>query len=874
MGEVFRARDTRLGREVAIKVIGGDDARDADRRQRFQREARAIASLAHSNICAIHDVGAEAGTDYLVLELLEGESLAARLRRGALPLDEALARAIEMARALDHAHGAGIIHRDLKPANVMLTPAGAKVLDFGLARITRGDTDAPAAAAVTVTAPLTGAGAVLGTAPYMAPEQIEGRAADARTDVFAFGATLFEMLTGRRAFEAETTPGLIGAIVRGDTPSLLALKPDLPPALDRLVRTCLDKDPRARFASMHDVAIALQWVRDDTAARLSSSKAATPAAGGRSLMASSLALLGGAVLGAAGVAVWLRAGAPREAPEPSSASGSITVASVTTEDGLEQFPSLSPDGKWVVYTADERGSGQTDIFLRAVGERNTFNLTRDSAAADFQPSFSPDGERIAFRSERDGGGLFVMGRTGESVRRLTAEGFNPSWSPDGSSIVYGLESVTTNPGARRNDDVLWIVSVATGDRRQLTMGGDAVQPSWSPHGQRIAYWAMFGDLRQRDIWTVPAGGGPPLRVTDDAAIDWNPVWSPDGQHLYFSSNRSGLYGLWRVAIDESSGRRMGDPEAVPLARAGVAHYSFSRDGGALAMASLMFQSNIEAIAFDLQKKQTGERRRLTNNSETGVIPASGTSTPALSPDGQWLSFAHESAGGQQDLWVMRTDGTGLRELTSDPGRDNAPSWFPDGKRLLFRSERGGRFQAWTIAADGSAPMQVTDETGVVSSIVLAPDARRAAASMGNTSRQFMFDPRVPAAQQKPETLPPPPDDRFQPASWSPDGTRIAGFLLLSRLITIYSVAARAHESFPQTTNGVSWAGDNRTLLFSTGQDLGLLDTATGASRVIWSSPAEFIGTPVLAPDGRSLYLSITKPQGDIVIASLPREPGR
>jgi Tol biopolymer transport system component len=219
---------------------------------------------------------------------------------------------------------------------------------------------------------------------------------------------------------------------------------------------------------------------------------------------------------------------------------------------------------------------------------------------------------------------------------------------------------------------------------------------------------------------------------------------------------------------------------------------------------------------------------------------------------------------------MRTDGTGLTQLTNDAGRDNAPEWFPDGKRLLFRSERGGRFQVWLIGADGSAPLQVTDEPGVVSSIVLAPDARRAAATMGNVSRQFSFDPRVAAAQQVVETLPPPPDDLVQFGSWSRDGNRIAGFLLQSRRITVYSVASQTYESFAETANAVAWLGDNRTLVFTTGRDLRVLDTATRATKVIWSSPTEFIGGPALAPDERAIYLFITNPQGDIVIASLPR----
>jgi serine/threonine protein kinase len=265
MGELFRARDTRLGRDVALKVPSGVGIGDTDRRQRFQREARAIAALNHPHICTIYDVGFESGIDYLVLELLHGESLAARLKRGPLPIDEALARAIEIARAIDSAHRAGIVHRDLKPGNVMLTPSGAKVLDFGVARIRHGDTDARISEAG-VTQPLTETGALLGTLQYMAPEQLEGRLADARADIFAFGATLFEMLTGKRAFDASSSSAVIGAVLHRDTPSLLGLRGDLPPALERIVGACLQKDPEARLASMHDLAIALQWVRDETRA--------------------------------------------------------------------------------------------------------------------------------------------------------------------------------------------------------------------------------------------------------------------------------------------------------------------------------------------------------------------------------------------------------------------------------------------------------------------------------------------------------------------------------------------------------------------------------------------------------------------------------
>src|SRR6188768_1027671 len=268
MGEVYRVRDTRLDRVVAMKILPEHQS-DASRRERFQREARAVAALNHPHICTIHDVGHDAGIDYLVMELIDGESLATRLRRDPLSLDLALALAIEIADGLSRAHRQGIVHRDLKPGNVMLTKIGsgrshathAKLLDFGLASVVRpGRVGAGAPALATETAPLTEAGAVLGTLPYAAPEQVEGRPTDQRTDIFAFGLLVFEMATGRRAFEGATTASLIAGILREDAPSIRATVPSAPQALDRLIRTCLEKDPDDRFASMHDVLLQLRWI--------------------------------------------------------------------------------------------------------------------------------------------------------------------------------------------------------------------------------------------------------------------------------------------------------------------------------------------------------------------------------------------------------------------------------------------------------------------------------------------------------------------------------------------------------------------------------------------------------------------------------------
>ncbi len=392
MGQVFRAKDTRLRRDVAVKVLFEDGANDATQRLRFQREARAAAALNHPHICTIHDVGSESGIDFLVLEVLQGESLASRLRRGPLPLDEALARGIEIARALDCAHQAGIVHRDLKPGNVMLTASGAKVLDFGLARITRGDTDTPMAPAGTLTAPLTEAAAVLGTLPYMAPEQVEGRAADARADVFAFGATLYEMLTGKRAFDATSSPGLLAAILRGETPSLLAVQPDLPPALERIVRACLQKDQEARFSSMHDVAMDLQWVRDENwAGPPSGTNASDGSPRRRSRFTITVVALTAAVLSAA--VSWV-AQRPGTSPSPTLVRVEVVPSAADPINVGTTTPTLamSRDGTRIAYASGTGGAGP--LIVRDIGDLMPHRV--EGAPQVRSPFFSPDGQWIGF----------------------------------------------------------------------------------------------------------------------------------------------------------------------------------------------------------------------------------------------------------------------------------------------------------------------------------------------------------------------------------------------------------------------------------------------------------------------------------------------
>ena len=397
-----------------------------------------------------------------------------------------------------------------------------------------------------------------------------------------------------------------------------------------------------------------------------------------------------------------------------------------------------------------------------------------------------------------------------------------------------------------------------------------MQPAWSPHGHRIAYWGVFGASVQRDIWTVPAGGGEPVRVTNDPAIDWSPAWSPDGRFLYFVSDRSGAFSLWRVPIDEATGRTTGDPVAVPIPRQRIGHLSFSADGTLLAMTALTGQSNIEALAFDPDKESVGARRRVTNGSETSTSP------PSVSRDGQWLAFA-KTLNGQEDLWVVKTDGTGLRQVTNDAARDRRPVWSADGKRLLFYSDRVTRYQAWMIGADGGGLTQLTELPELLIEPVWSPDGSRAVASLPLERRAVMFDPHVSAKEQRVEDLPAFAGGGFRPMSWSPDGTRIAGYANRpAQGLVIYTLATRTYEDLGQGGGTRSrwargepvWLPDSRRLLFPTGSALVLIDTATGRSKEIFSAPREAMNGPELSPNAREIYVNITQTQSDIVLAKL------
>ncbi len=785
MGDVYRARDTRLGRDVALKFLPDDLAADPDWRARFDREARALAALNHPGIVSIYAIETEGGQPFIAMECVEGRVLTDVIPKGGLPLDRLLAMATQIASAVAAAHAHGIVHRDLKPANVMVGPRDVvKVLDFGLAKALDANASRATAETVAQAQDLTGEGRILGTVAYMSPEQAEGRSVDERSDIFSLGVLLYEMAVGERPFKGDTSLSVLSAILRDTPRPLLEVNPSLPRELARVVRRCLAKDPDDRYQSAADLRSDLDDLRQASQSgelRLPASIPGTSKAPSRRwTLAAGVAVA--ALSGLAGVAWRGFSGAAVPAVPR------MTFSRLTLLNGVAQQPMISPDGKWVVYVSSV--SGNPDIYLQSTTGQTAINLTKDSPAADSMPAFSADGERIAFRSERDGGGLFVMGRTGESVRRLTKSGLQPVWFPDGRRLAFASLS-SLQPEARGGGiSELWTVDT-TGGEPQRIYRGDAVQPRVSPNGRRIAFWAMQpnGDFTgfaspNRDVWTVAVDGTNPVRVTTDEATDWNPVWSPDGTALYFLSNRSGSMNLWRVGIDEATGATTGEAQALAAPALYIRHFSVSADGRLGTYANLATTNNLARIRIDARTAATrGPIEAITSGPRDFL-------TFDVNDDRQVVLMTNVTQ--QEDLLIAAT-GSGLRHLVNDRYRDRNPRWSTDGRQIFFYSDRGQDYEIYSIDRDGGGLRQLTDTGGKRFYPVPSRDGSKVLAGDITSYELFVYDARD--FSKAPDRLPSlPPELRgptFIPSDWSPDGRSVSG--ISGATIWVYSFETRAYR---------------------------------------------------------------------------------
>ncbi|HYC88752.1 MAG TPA: protein kinase [Thermoanaerobaculia bacterium] len=855
MSEVYRAFDPRIRRDVAIKVLPPTLAKFADRMHRFEQEARATGALNHPNLLTIFDTGKQDGRPYIVTELLEGETLRGLIRDAGtavrLPVRKAIDYGIQIANGLAAAHERGIVHRDLKPENLFVTKDGrVKILDFGVAKLRTNEGDSGLSDEQTMEQD-TSPGTVIGTVGYMSPEQVRGQSVDPRSDIFSLGTLLYEMLAGEHPFRGDSPADTMSAILREEPRELTSINPNVPPGLDRVVRHCLEKSPEQRFQSARDLAFQLDMLSSasGTAQTIETTFAERwnrPLVGILGVLALLLAGLGGG---------WLLRGRTA-GPAP------MRFAQVTYEEGIEMQPALAPEGETFVFT---HGAGPgADIYLQRVGGRNAINLTPRCPQSDSQPAFSRDGAFIAYRSECEGGGIFVMGATGESNRRLTPSCFNPSWSPDAKRIVCATESIDFTPTSRGQISELWIVDASTGARK-LLLHTDSVQPNWSPNGHRIAYWAIEGESAQRDLYTIDPNAEKPaetvVRVTNDLAVDWNPVWSPDGQYLYYGSDRAGAMNLWRVRMDEKSGKPRGEPQPVTTPALFGGHYSPSRDGSRMLYASFDQEETLRTVAFD---PVTGT---VAGNPRPVLAGSFLIFSSQVSPDGRFVAVTNR--GVQEDVFVIEVATGEIRQLTNDPARDRGAVWSPDGQQLYFYSQRDeNRYEIWSINADGSGLKRVTHTKGrSVWYPALSPDGRKL--SFYNDEHTFILELEPGAEPQPlPSALQ---GSSSELSSWSPDSSMLAGRLRGRPGIVVYSLADREHR--PLTSSGARpiWIAP-REILYTDGGRLRIVNVDTKAIREV-SSPFG-VGNMSLSSDGKTLVFSDRKVRSDIWMADLgePKKP--
>ena len=700
MGEVYRARDSRLSRDVAVKVLTGSGPIDPARLHRFQQEARAAGALSHPNILAVYDVGSHVGIPYLVFELLEGETLKQEIARGPLVPRKAIDYAIQIANGLSAAHDKGIIHRDLKPGNLFVTSkGGVKILDLGLAKLgepidmATGDDHAP-------TAEVSTPGFAMGTPGYMSPEQILGLPVDGRSDIFCLGAVLHEMLSGQRAFPHSPAESR-EAILRADPPPLARSHRDVP-ALARLVRRCLEKSPAQRFQSAHDVGLALRVIsgsEDDRPPRL---RLRPWAAAGLIVL---LALGGLAVRGL------FRRGTATQA-------GRHRVVPLTTFSGREFQPALSPDGKYVAFAWDGETGENVDIYNRPVGSETTLRLT-SNPGYDSCPAWSPDGSWIAFIRVSGGeAAIFVVSSAGGPERRLrsltTWFGSSLDWSPDGKQLLFTDSDSPSGPFG------VFLLSPDTLAVRRLTNPspgylGDAF-PAFSPQGESVAFArlsAFGGFLLGAELSLVPATGGPPRLLDKEPLLIGGLAWTADGREIVFSSSRTGFPSLWRIGVGGDQPRPLWGVDGPELSNTTPAEaiaeisrafrVSISRTGNRLVYSRGLYDTDIWKV--EVPGPKNGRRVPTKLIATTRLEEA-----PQFSPDGGMLAFASTRTTPTAQIWICNQDGSGCVQLTSLDVACGTPRWSPDGRQIVFDAAREGNGDIFAVEVSTRLIRRITTAT--------------------------------------------------------------------------------------------------------------------------------------------------------------------
>jgi len=677
MGEVYKARDSRLDRIVAIKVLPSTTSFNVDLRTRFEREAKAISSLNHPNICTLYDVGHENGIDYLVMEYIEGETLSDRIKRGAPDIRDAIEIGIQISNALDLAHRHNLVHRDLKPSNVMLTKSGAKLLDFGLAKLKVSDGIVEGTAAETQTTPLTGTGTIIGTLQYMSPEQLEGKPADARSDIFAFGAVIYEMVTGRKAFEGKSQASLIAAIMEKEPTPISAIKPMYPPALDRLVHKCLEKDPDKRWQSASDLADELRWISQS-----GSQAGVSPAVSAKRRFKFQLAW----VIATASILIAIAAlGWILTRPEPEVFSRRFRIE---TNPGTvwASWPQISPDGKYIAYRAGD-SANVTMIWIRPLNALESYALPGTENAR--RPFWSPDSKYLGFTNDDKVKRISISGGPAQLLGEAphVADG---SWGSAGVILLDGNfgDSIRAVPASGGQ-----ITGVTKIDRSQKEK--THMWPQFLPDGKHFLYLAATDSIQQDPDYQLKAGS-----VDSDESVTIITINSlvryADPGYLIFMRDKI----LMAQKFDPADLKLTGEPQPITdkvgsVNFVGAANFSVSHEG-TLIMSTSDKTARSELKWFD----RSG--RELATIGEPGRY-----GNVAISPTGTQIAYTVEDDKNSKfDIWIHDINRDVASRLTFEAENETGPIWTPDGQNVVYTKGDWPAFSTYSKSADGSGTGQL------------------------------------------------------------------------------------------------------------------------------------------------------------------------
>jgi eukaryotic-like serine/threonine-protein kinase len=819
MGEVYRARDTRLDRTVAIKILAGNLSSDTTRKLRFEREAKTVSALNHPNICSLFDIGSQDGIDFIVMECIEGESLAQRLERGPLPTDQVLRIGAEIAGAIGIAHRTGVVHRDIKPGNIMLTKSGAKLLDFGLARPTSAAANLASMTATSAepVSPVTQEGTIVGTFQYMSPEQVEGKEVDARSDIFSLGAVLYEMLTGQRAFAGKSQLSVASAILEKDPAPIRSLQPLTPPSLDHVIQRCLAKDPDDRWQTGRDLAGELKWIASGASVSGDSSSSVSSAVSSHWKGSGIVGWIVAGVLGAlllAGALWWHRSRAVTEAmyfsaPLPFSAHG---VA-------------ISPDGHTIAvvgFKADER---KNLIWLYQAGSRDAKPI-EGTENANF-PFWSPDGKSLGFFADGKLKRVDVAGGPAQTLAD-SPNGRGGSWSSDGTIIF--TPSGEMNIGINR-------ISAGGGAATPMTHVDPALHetserwPVFLPDGKHYIFMG-FNIAATSAEQNIYLGEIDSNQRTLLVKAQSNAAYAEPGYLLFY---RDGI--LFAQRFDLRSYKLTGEPQAVltqiqTLPRLGFAVFALSNDG------LLVAQNGTSA---SLSRLLWYDRK----GNEVGAVGAPGTySNVSLSPDGKSAASDNTDLESQNtDIWIYNVNREGARRMTFDPAIDAAPIWRPDGKGIVFASGRKPAFDLYVKNIDGAEDEKLIqpDQTRDRYPVAWSPDGQNILLVQGaEMSYLHVADSTARAFLKTSGTV--------RSGQFSPDGKWVAYASNESGRWEIYVTSFPGAVGKWQVSNGGGtqprWRGDGKEIFYlSPDSKMMAVATTEGVSFTSGSPVALFQADP-------------------------------